>query len=576
MSTDAQLKGDSLRRQLEASAEYANEHGLDLVENYPLQDIGMSGWDGTNLDFGALGRFRQAIRDGKIGKGSYLLVEAFDRLSRQPPLIALELFIEIINAGVVLVTTSDNQKYTAETTNFQQLIACIVLMSRSNEESARKSDRLKKAWVAKRDNIEQRKLTGKCPGWLRLRRDKKSFEVIEKKAAIVRQLFEDTAAGIGAYTITQRLNKDGVATFGPGAIWRPSTVNMIVSSPSVIGDFQPHRFDKKKKLPDGPPIKGYFPAIIDEALFYSAQSSRLSRRVGGGGRRGEYVSNLFSKIAKCSYCGGRMHFENKGSKGRSYLVCDPGRRGSGCISTRWRYDHFEASFLAFVEELDLGSVFSVEADAVKRAAIESAVSALDGLLLTRKQQRENIFALSEQKGMDVPYVTGKLLECEVKITEIEQKLEEARNQLSSMSAAAASYYESRDQIKELISRVKAKNADNYKTRAQIASRLKSLITRIDVASEGMMPDFKKYAAWAKTKGLKEEPEEFNVAQLRFFRAVFRDGTSRLVYPSAGDPLRFEHQLYTDSESQMKLIRSDGAVARMRWLDPPSTSSENKV
>ena len=52
MSTDRQLKGDSLRRQLEASAKYAMEHGLDLQTGRELQDIGVSGYDGANVETG--------------------------------------------------------------------------------------------------------------------------------------------------------------------------------------------------------------------------------------------------------------------------------------------------------------------------------------------------------------------------------------------------------------------------------------------------------------------------------------------------------------------------------------------
>jgi DNA invertase Pin-like site-specific DNA recombinase len=41
MSTDAQIKGDSLRRQLELSELYAQEHGLQLVDT-DLRDTGRS------------------------------------------------------------------------------------------------------------------------------------------------------------------------------------------------------------------------------------------------------------------------------------------------------------------------------------------------------------------------------------------------------------------------------------------------------------------------------------------------------------------------------------------------------
>ena len=42
MSTDVQLKGDSRRRQLEKSVEYATQNGLDLLDGSQLEDIGIS------------------------------------------------------------------------------------------------------------------------------------------------------------------------------------------------------------------------------------------------------------------------------------------------------------------------------------------------------------------------------------------------------------------------------------------------------------------------------------------------------------------------------------------------------
>jgi DNA invertase Pin-like site-specific DNA recombinase len=82
MSTDAQLKGDSLRRQLESSSRYIADNNLELVED--LRDLGVSAFRGANVEYGALGRFIQAVRSGHIPEGSYLIVEAFDRISRQP------------------------------------------------------------------------------------------------------------------------------------------------------------------------------------------------------------------------------------------------------------------------------------------------------------------------------------------------------------------------------------------------------------------------------------------------------------------------------------------------------------
>jgi hypothetical protein len=67
-----------------------------------------------------------------------------------------------------------------------------------------------------------------------------------------------------------------------------------------------------------------------------------------------------------------MAFENNGagSSGGTYLVCDAAQRGRGCESVRWRYRDFEASFLTFVQELDVESIVNEGADADKRRTLE--------------------------------------------------------------------------------------------------------------------------------------------------------------------------------------------------------------
>ena len=559
MSTDAQLKGDSHRRQLETSDKYIADNGLELIER--LSDLGVSAFRGANVEYGALGRFLQAVRDGKVEAGSYLIVEALDRISRQPTRIALQLFLELMNSGIVVVTLSNNQVYTTENYDTQQLIISIIEMSRAAEESAKKSYRVSQAWENKRSEISTKKLTRRGPGWLRLNPGQCEFEPIPERVAVIRRIFDETVSGIGAFTIARRLNDDEVPTFGKSKKWEPSSVNKIVASSAVIGEFQLHKSGSGSRSLYGPPIKGYFPLVIAHDIFYAAQASRLGRRRVGGGRKGKYVSNLFAKIVYCSYCGSRMLFEDKGGgpKGGTYFVCMSIPTGSNCVRTRWRYDHFEASFLAFVEELDLGSMFSAEADAAKRAAIEAEIASLGGQQQLLKHQRDNIFALSAARDMNVDYVSGKLRDCETQIAQTEAKVEAARNQLSSMSAAAATYYESRDQIKELINRVKTKSADNYKTRAQIAARLKSLIDRIDVAVVGQGPSNKRIANFLETARdeAASSPElQKNAAEvldlhrsmigesenLRYFLVWFKDGTTRFVWPSADDPLQFEQRM----------------------------------
>ena len=82
-SSAIQLKGDSLKRQTSLREEYLAKHPeLELDTTLNLSDLGVSAYDRSNITKGALGRFLQAVKDGKIARGSYLLVESLDRLSR--------------------------------------------------------------------------------------------------------------------------------------------------------------------------------------------------------------------------------------------------------------------------------------------------------------------------------------------------------------------------------------------------------------------------------------------------------------------------------------------------------------
>jgi len=178
----------------------------------------------------------------------------------------------------------------------------------------------------------------------------------------VKRIFEEAAAGIGSYSITRRLNEQKVQPIARSQGWQTSYVSKILTGRAVIGEFQPHKLVAGKRVPDGPAIANYFPAVISDKLFFRAQQGRRARLLNTAGRKGRFFSNLFSGLAKCAYCGAPMHFENKGpsATGSHSLVCDKAKRGIGCHIARWRYDHFEASFLAFVREVDLEQIIHSE------------------------------------------------------------------------------------------------------------------------------------------------------------------------------------------------------------------------
>ncbi|WP_197033612.1 recombinase family protein [Bradyrhizobium sp. URHD0069] len=544
MSNELQSRGDSLRRQREASKKYAETHGLELVEDIDLHDIGVSAYAGKNIASGKFGQFLTAVRDGQIEKGSYLLVESFDRMSRQEPIVALQPFMDIVNSGLKLVTLDDERVFSGKI-SFEDLIISIAKMSRANEESARKSDRVAKAWKNKRDTAGTKKLTARCPSWLRLLDNRQGFGIVEDRARIVRRMFEEAVAGLGAFSIVRRLNDEGIQTFSGKAGWQTSTVNKIIGSKSVIGEFQPSRMINGKRKPEGDPIKGYFPRIIDDDKFYAAQRGRLERRTtgtadrkGSGGAKGKRFSNLFSKLAVCDNCGSPMQYENKGvpPKGQSYLVCSNAIRKHGCyVVARWRYDHFETMFLSFVERLDLASIVSVEQHNSKRNDLTRQLDTLAGREKMLQAEMEQTYSVLKEGGQTSEFLARKFADAESALSSVKANKADMQTELAALETTSLGYYTNQGHMSALIEKVRAHNGgDVYKIRSMIASRLQSLIKelRLTVAE--------------------------NIDDEQHFEVMFRDGSGMKLFVDPKNPLRFTQKV-SGKGGEFELVTDDGRI-----------------
>lgn len=143
-SSDKQKDGDSLRRQRDLALQFIErnpELELDLDTTLNLTDEGLSAYKGVAQTKGALGAFIRLVEDKQIASGSYLLVEALDRLSRQTPRQAFNQLNTLVDSGIVVVTLTDNKIYTREildSDHGMSLIFAIMLMARAHEESVTK------------------------------------------------------------------------------------------------------------------------------------------------------------------------------------------------------------------------------------------------------------------------------------------------------------------------------------------------------------------------------------------------------------------------------------------------------
>ena len=280
-STAEQAKGTSPWRQKEWSRHYAAQNGFILDESLK-PDRGISAFKGRNRTEGNLAAFLARVKDGTVPRGSALLVESLDRLSREEVEEALYAFLVIIRSGIE-IHTCDGQVYIRGKLKAEQLLLSIFHMARANEESERKSERCGAAWSKKRQNANGKEaMSARVPAWLKAVKGQ-PIRVIPERVTVVRKMFEWAAKGLGQYVICDKLIKGGVSPWGPARKgkpprWTPFYVSSILSSRSVIGEYTPHTKkivnDTRKRVADGAPVENYYPAVIPLALWQRVQEAR--------------------------------------------------------------------------------------------------------------------------------------------------------------------------------------------------------------------------------------------------------------------------------------------------------------
>ena len=93
-----QRKGDSFRRQTDLAEAYAKEHGLALDTSLK-PDLAVSAYRGKNRKTGNLAAFLNKITTGEVPRGSALLLESLDRLSREELEESFDLLRSIVQIG---------------------------------------------------------------------------------------------------------------------------------------------------------------------------------------------------------------------------------------------------------------------------------------------------------------------------------------------------------------------------------------------------------------------------------------------------------------------------------------------
>lgn len=411
-SSKGQKDGTSIERQQEYAAEYVAQHpelGLTLVDVKTYEDLGVNAFRGRNAQAGALNRFIGHVRDGTVESGSWLLIEDFSRLSRAGIGFTHDLIKTLNELGITIVLVRHGLTYQpGDLVNNELAWVQLVFGAKgAHGESDRKSDHLKRSRAlrrqAQRDGLK--KTGGRHPAWLELKEnpapEENPYREVPEKVAVVREIFNLAEAGmhrtaiwkhvhgddageqkelVNQSAIAKHLNSNGTSSFdaarrhGGYQGWKQSQIRHILTSRTVLGEFQPgmYKYDgsgARHWIPEGPPIKGFYPIIIEESQFNTVQK-RLSENKATNLRNAKKggVANLFAGLLRCAICDGNISIGSGGSGNKKvhtrYCVCDNGRRkmrGVPCDSSSWRLEQVEALILQHMKGVNFR-------DCVERAA----------------------------------------------------------------------------------------------------------------------------------------------------------------------------------------------------------------
>lgn len=439
-SSGKQSKGSSYERQQETE-NYCRNHGLTLIDH--LEDLGVSGWTGANLeDTAALGGFLKEAQEGKIPKGTTLILENLNRLTRGKIMKATNLLTSILLLEIDVVTTMDGQRYTSNS-DMGQLLIAVTIMSQANQESENKSKYVKAAWVKKRAAINRGefvKMT-QYPNWLEVQ-DGARYVLRKDAAKTVKLIFELYASGKGSHVIAKELNAQGIKPFSRikhnKSTFTFSSIERLLKTESVIGTCD---------VVD-PPKKGYWPPAITEELWYKVQALRQQNNHYKGTRNDVKQVNFLAGIAVCSKCGAKMvrySCTGKNDQRYHYLTCSAAKYGEHSLDLT-PYELIQESFISGIQ---LNGFLEPFLKAKTDTTIEDKTAELQGKLV---ELEKTIGRVSDAiVKTDSAALVERLSNLEQERKELRKTLEDEIIRVKGASNANAAYY---DLIKNLDKRIK--------------------------------------------------------------------------------------------------------------------------
>ena len=300
VSTEEQAEhGYSIDAQLETLRKYCDVYKWEIVGEYV--DRGVSG---KSIE----GRYelQRLLRDAQDRKFDEVLVWKFNRMARKN--IDLLHIVDLLEKNnVAFRSLSENFDTTTSMGKFAlQMMGAVGELERNTIVDNVKMGHKQRARTGKHN--------GKVPiGYRSVKVDERGKEtrivVIEEEAALVRNIFEQYAAGHGLKAIANDLNRRGYKT-RTGKTFSTCAIRDILDNPMFVGKIRYNRYEnwaerrRNGKSTELILSEGHHPAIISEELWEKVQLLRQKKSVMPKKRfEGEY---LLTGLIRCPECGAAM------------------------------------------------------------------------------------------------------------------------------------------------------------------------------------------------------------------------------------------------------------------------------
>jgi len=461
-SSQRQADGDSLRRQAQNRERWIAAHpGVSLDTSLVLEDRGRSAFKRDKWDTYALARFVDCVKSGRVEPGSYLLVEDLDRLSREEAGEATELFLSIVNKGIVIVQLSPEVTQFKKPVDMLSLMRAILELSRGHSESAIKSERCRAAWERKNAEAASRLVTKRLPGWVR-QIEGGRLALDPDAARTVRRIFKLIRDGFSVRSVAQTLNAEGVPVIGRKVLrgrtvcWSAPTIRQILTSRSAVGEYVPYHWTKRGDKPAADVVPNYYPPLIDEASFQAARAAMATRGQVGRGRKGKHV-NLFAGLLRDARNGDSLCYVHR--RTGCYLLPVPVVHGKGGGWVSFPGAVFEQAILKELREVRASDVEVVNDAGQKVEAI--AGEHADAEQKVRWYKAKCDAAATEE---DFNIFAPKVVEWERRRKELAAKLAGAQREAASPAA------ETWGEFRTLADLLAKDDGDELRTRVRAALR----------------------------------------------------------------------------------------------------------